>query len=58
MVNDLLLSLCRVRVLPVSVEQTEPAIFQRFSGERGEKLIVEALKDQRIEVVPENWTVS
>ncbi len=30
------------------IDHTEPAIFQRFSGERGEKLIIEALKEQRI----------
>lgn len=30
------------------VDHTEPAIFQRFISQRGEKLIVEALKDQRI----------
>ena len=32
----------------MSDDQTEPEIFQRFSSERGEKLIVEALKAQRI----------
>jgi len=32
----------------VPVDHTEPAIFQRFSGERGEKLIIETLKEQRI----------
>lgn len=32
----------------MTTDHTEPAIFQRFSGERGEKLIVEALKEQRI----------
>lgn len=30
------------------VDHTEPAIFERFSGKRGEKLIIEALKEQRI----------
>ena len=47
-VSILLPSLCCLRALPVPTDHTEPAIFQRFSGERGEKLIVEALKDQRI----------
>lgn len=32
----------------MTADHTEPAIFQRFSGERGEKLIIEALKEQRI----------
>lgn len=32
----------------MSDDQTEPEIFQRFFSERGEKLIVETLKDQRI----------
>ncbi|MEY8839111.1 TIR domain-containing protein [Cribrihabitans sp. XS_ASV171] len=29
-------------------DQSEPAIFQRFTGDRGEKLIIEALKEQRL----------
>lgn len=32
----------------VTADHIEPALFQRFSGERGDKLVVEMLKEQRI----------
>jgi CRP/FNR family cyclic AMP-dependent transcriptional regulator len=32
----------------VSTQDVDPRIFQRFSGKRGEKLVIDCLKDQRI----------